>query len=123
MQTLIKTCLIAITTICFAQTKNVSGEIEMENIKTEGMSVSVTVDSALDIERTFKTEDIAQLFKMLSKDQDVSFEMICKTKTLKNGVSKSVTYRARGNSDKKEVFIASVVNIRNAAIKYYDLKQ
>jgi len=123
MKTFITTCLLALTTIFYAQDSNLSGEIKMENIKTEGMSVSVTVDSASDIERTFKIDDIEELFELLSEDEELSFEMICENKLAKQGVSKSVTYRANGNSDDKEAFLSTVKKIRSAAIKYYNTKK
>ncbi|MEM6516795.1 MAG: hypothetical protein AAF688_11480, partial [Bacteroidota bacterium] len=105
MKTLITTFLLAFTLLSNSQQSQRFGEISMEKIKTEGISVSVTVDSALDIERTFKVKDIEEVFGMLGENEDLSFEMKCETETNKKGVSKSVTYRAKGNSDQKEEFL------------------
>lgn len=123
MKTFMTTCLIAMASFLYAQHYNLNGEITMENIKTDGMSVSVTVNSASDIEKTFKTNDLKELFEMLGEGEGLSFEMVCESKTAKTSVSKSVSYRAVGNSDEKEEFLKTVGKIRTAAINYYNTKK
>jgi len=122
MKTFITTCLIAIVTIYYAQGSNLAGKIKFENVKVNGMSVSVSVDSASDIERTFQITDIKEVLNMTGENQDLTFEITCETQTKNEGVSKSVIYRAKGNSNQKEEFLRIVGKIREASIEYYKSK-
>ena len=117
-------CIAAcMSTMAFSQSKSIKGVVIKEQIKTEDISMSVTIDSAEDLEATFNLEDLKEIFDMSSPNQTVSFKLICNGEKMSNGIKSSVSYKVDGNSNQPEEFLKSVETIRDAAIKYYKNKQ
>lgn len=108
--------------ISFGQTNSLNGTISQSDVKTSGMKISVSVDSAEDLKNTFDINDIEEAIDRSSEVENISFEIICKDDSTNKAVTKSVTYKAKGRTNAKESFLKSVKRIRKAAIKYYNLK-
>lgn len=114
---------IALVTISFAQSKTSKEKVIFKDVKVENVAIEVTVDSAEDIERTFSMEDIKEMLNDSASGDELSFKIICNGKPMSNGKKSHVSYSVDGTTDKKELFLKSVEEIRTAAIKYYSNKK
>ena len=112
-----------LTTISFGQSEDIEFEITENNLKVSDLSVSVTVDSAEEVESTFKVNDIKELLKESVDVENISFEIICNGDMMSNGKKSTLTYKVNGNSDDTKSFLKSIKKMRKAAIKYYKNKQ
>ena len=102
-------------TISYSQTdQNNSKEIKIEKLHIE-----VTVDSAEELDATFKLDEIKQILDEIEDGEEISFKIICNGEVLSNGVKSNMTYKVNGNSENSESFLKSVEKIKKAAIKYY----
>lgn len=106
----------------FSQSAPANTLVVTETTKLENVSITATVDSAEDIESTFKVEDLKEVFEDLGANETLSFEIICNGKKMPNGVKSHVSYKIDGNSNDAEGFLKRVEKIRSAAIKYYNNK-
>jgi hypothetical protein len=95
----------------------------MDNIKIRNVEVSVTVDSAEDIQTTFDVKDFNELIDLSEPNEPLSFEMICNGDMMSNGKHSRLSYRVKGNTNDSKGFLKSVKKIRKAAINYYKNKQ
>ncbi|MGK0324197.1 MAG: hypothetical protein ACJAR4_002246 [Psychroserpens sp.] len=111
-----------IATVSFSQAQNLDGKVITENTKITNLSVSVTVDSAEEVEATFNMKDIKTILNEVEGDEEISFEITCIGEKLSEGVTRKVSYRVTGNSKDKKNFLKSIKRIRKAAIKYYNDK-
>ncbi|MFT5849044.1 MAG: hypothetical protein ACJARX_002072 [Psychroserpens sp.] len=111
-----------IATVSFSQAQNLDGKVITENTKITNLSVSVTVDSAEEVEATFNMKDIKTILNEVEGDEEISFEITCIGEKLSEGVTRKVSYRVTGNSKDKKNFLKSIMRIRKAAIKYYNDK-
>jgi hypothetical protein len=111
-----------IATVSFSQAQNLDGKVITENTKITNLSVSVTVDSAEEVEATFNMKDIMTILNEVEGDEEISFEITCIGEKLSEGVTRKVSYRVTGNSKDKKNFLKSIKRIRKAAIKYYNDK-
>jgi hypothetical protein len=111
-----------IATVSFSQAQNLDGKVITENTKIKNLSVSVTVDSAEEVEATFNMKDIKTILNEVEEGEEISFEITCNGEKLSEGVTKKVSYRVTGNSKDKKNFLKSIKRIRKAAIKYYNDK-
>jgi hypothetical protein len=107
----------------FSQSVTTNGVVVKEVTKVENMSIAITVDSAEDLESTFKVEDIKEILEDLGEDETISFKVTCNGKKMSNGVKSHISYKIDGNSDDTEGFLKSVEKIRTAAINYYNNKK
>ncbi|WP_456437246.1 hypothetical protein [Psychroserpens sp.] len=112
-----------LTTISFSQSEDIEFEITEGNLKVSDLSVSVTVDSAEEVESTFKVKDIKELLKESVDVENISFEIICNGDMMSNGEKSTLSYKVNGNSDDVNSFLKSIKKMRKAAIKYYKNKQ
>ena len=112
-----------LTIISFSQSDDIEFEITENNLKVSDLSVSVTVDSAEEVESTFKVNDIKELLKESVDVENISFEIICNGDMMSNGKKSTLTYKVNGNSDDTKSFLKSIKKMRKAAIKYYKNKQ
>jgi hypothetical protein len=103
----------------YAQTDKLNTVISLENVKLKDFSVSVTVDSAEDIESTFKVTDLKEILNEVSDNESVKFEIICNGDLMSNGEKSTLSYKVNGNTKDIDAFLESVNKIRNAAINYY----
>lgn len=122
MKNLIVCLALLFTTIGFSQSKTIKGMVVNETVKAKNLAITVTVDSADDIESTFKTEDIEEIFDHSANNEILTFKIICNSDTMSNGKKAHVSYEIEGKSDEREQFIKGVEKIRAAAIKYYKNK-
>ena len=114
------------STIIFAQSDNLNGKVSVEKehtIAVRDLKLSVTVDSAEDIERTFSVEDIKEIVEMADDNENITFEISLEDKSVKAGVTKSVSYKVKGNTSEKDSFLESVKRIRNASLNFYTDKE
>jgi len=109
------------TIFSFSQSKNSNGVVN-KTVKVENVGISVTVDSAEEIESTFKLEDMNEVLDLSSDNEELSFEIICNGKKMKNGVKSHISYKVEGNANDRDNFLNSVKIIRSAAINYYKNK-
>ena len=107
----------------FSQSLTTNGVVVKEVTKVENMSIAITVDSAEDLESTFKVENIKEILEDLGEDETISFKVTCNGKKMSNGVKSHISYKIDGNSDDTEGFLKSVEKIRTAALNYYNNKK
>jgi len=119
MKNLITCLALLLTTFAFSQSKSINGKIVDDTPKVERVSVTVTVDSAEEIESTFKLENIKEIIESSEDNETMSFKIICNGDKMSNGKKTSMSYKVEGNSNDKESFLKSVKKIRTSAIKYY----
>ena len=111
-----------IATVNFSQAQNLEAQVTTQDTKITNLSVSVTVDSAQEVESTFKMKDIKKILNEVEGDEDISFEIICTGDDMSNGTKSTLSYRVKGNSSDTKGFLKSIKKIRKAAIKYYESK-
>jgi len=112
-----------LTTISFSQSEDIESKIADNNLKVSDLSVSVTVDSAEEVESTFKVKDIKELLNESVDVENISFEIICNGEMMSNGEKSTLSYKVNGNSNDVNGFLKSIKKMRKAAIKYYKNKQ
>ena len=112
-----------IATVTCGQAQNLEANVTTENTKITNVSVSVTVDSAKEVESTFKMKDIKKILNEVEGGEELSFEITCNGDNISEGVSRKVSYRVTGNSNDKKRFLESIKKIRKAAIAYYNNKE
>lgn len=112
-----------LTTFSFSQSEDIELEITEHNLKVSDLNVSVTVDSAEEVESTFKVNDIKELLKETTDLENMTFEIICNGDQMSNGKKSTLSYKVHGNSDDVNGFLKSIKKMRKAAIKYYKNKQ
>ena len=120
-KTLITTILCCLGLNVIAQSNNLKGEVT-DTKKIENFSIMVEVDSAEEIDSTFKVEDFEDIFEEAKVGEKVTFKLKCNGKVMSNGVKSSMSYTIEGNTNEKEKFLERVSKIRTSAIKYYKSK-
>ena len=108
------------STAGFSQSKNTKGLVVNEMVKVESLAITVAIDSAEELESTFKLDDLTKMLNESSKNQTISFELICNGDKMTNGVTSYLSYKVHGNSDEPEEFLKRVEKVRKAAINYYN---
>lgn len=119
MKKIITILALALTTYGFSQTKVIEGEANADTVKVEGVSITVTADSAEEVKSTFTVEDIETIFKDTAPDTNITFKLICNKDAKANS---EMSYTIKGNSDDFEQFIERVKKVRDSAIKYFEKK-
>jgi hypothetical protein len=104
--------------LSFSQAKNLNGTISERNLIVSNMAVSITVDSAEELEKTFKISDIEDFMQSLSENESISIEIVCNTKQDNANMNKSVTYKVNANN--RGDFLKYATKIRNAALAFYN---
>lgn len=107
------------TTIGFSQSKSPKGLVVNEMVKVESMAIKVSVDSAEDLESTFKLDDLNKILNESKENQIISFEIICNGEKMSDGVTSYLSFKIQGNSDEPEEFLKKLEKVRIAAINYY----
>jgi hypothetical protein len=125
MRNLITGFALLMITISFGQTESLKGSAKNseEKIKIENLGITVTVDSAEELETTFVTEDIKLLLEELDKGEKVSFKIICNGEQAANGIKPTLTYEVGGNSNDTDILLKLIKKMKKAATKYYESKQ
>ena len=122
MKNLITGFALLVAVLGFSQSKSTSGMVVKETVRVNNVAVVVTVDSADDIESTFKVEDFREILELSDDGEVVSFKIICNGDKMSSGVKSHVSYKIEGNSNDKEAFLFGIEKIRTAAINYYNNK-
>ena len=112
-----------IATVTCGQAQNLEANVTTENTKITNVSVSVTVDSAKEVESTFKMKEIREILNEVKGDEELTFEIFCVGDNISEGVTRKVSYRVTGNSNDKKRFLKGIRKIRKAAITYYNNKE
>ena len=107
----------------FSQSLSGKGSIHQKVTKVENMAVTITVDSAEELKSVFEVEDIKAILEESSKNESISFKIICNKKDASTGVESQVSYKVEGNSNESDNFLKTVEKIRTAAINYYNDKK
>ncbi len=119
---LIISLALLITLSSFSQSKLMNGMVVKETTRVENVSVEVTVDSAEEIESTFKVEDIKEILNSSNDNETLSFKITCNGDKMSNGINSKVSYKIEGSSNDLESFLIGIEKIRTAAINYYNNK-
>jgi len=122
MKLLVTILPLFISLLSFSQSEDIDLETSENNLKINDIGVSVTVDSAEELEDTFKIEDIKNLLEESKDIENISFEIICNGDLMSNGEKSTLTYRVNGDSNDIKSFLKSVKKMKRAAIKYYKNK-
>ena len=112
-----------IATVVCGQAQNLEANVTTENTKITNVSVSVTVDSAEEVESTFKMKEIREILNEVEGDEELTFEIFCVGDNISEGVTRKVSYRVTGNSNDKKRFLKGIRKIRKAALTYYNNKE
>jgi hypothetical protein len=111
-----------LATFSFSQSNNLIGSDANSEFEISNLEISVTVDSAEEVESTFKTEDIKEILKQLDGEEDVTFKITCNGDMMSNGVKSKMSYMIKGNTKKTDAFLKLIEKMRNGAINYYKNK-
>lgn len=115
------TCLaLVLATLGFSQNPQNETIGNLSQTRITNLEVVVTVDSANDIEKTFKVEDIKEILNESDPNEEISFSLVCNGAKMSNGKKSTMTYKIEGNSDESEEFLSLVKKLRKSAIKYYE---
>jgi hypothetical protein len=121
MKHLVTILAILIATVSFGQTKTGTAKLAMSEVtKIEKFAMEVTIDSLEELETTFEKESMEELFIEMGDIDDITFKLTCKGKEMANGFNTSISYEVKGNSAKKDVFLAQVESIKKAARSFYN---
>lgn len=122
MKNLITLIAVLVATFSFSQNDNLEAVITTNEGKINDFKISVSVDSAEEIESTFKVNDFKEILEDVNEDELLSFEITCFGEGISEGSTTSLKYKVEGNSNDIKGFLKSIRQIRKAAIKYYNNK-
>jgi hypothetical protein len=117
MKNLITSLCLLVFTLSFGQASTIK-----KNSDFESFGIKVEVDSAEDLEKTFKIENIKDLLSITTVGQDITLQIICNGEKMSNGVNSSLSFKIKGNTSKQEEFIADATKIRKMALKHFNSK-
>lgn len=106
----------------FSQSKVLEKEYDVE-VKVESVDFVVNVDSAEELESTFKVEDLKTIFKDSNNDESISLKIVCNGEKMSNGKNSTLSYKIDGNANNMKEFMKGARKIKRAAIKYYKNKK
>ena len=124
MKNLVTTLILSLVIVSTASaqiTKDqaLKGKVEDGKIEFKSVGISITVDSAEEIDSTFKMEDLTSLIEQSGENESLSFKITCNGKPMSNGVKSHMSYKVNGNSDESEKFVKNVEKIITSAKSYY----
>jgi hypothetical protein len=112
--------MLTIATAALSQNQLNGKTSNLSQTKISNLEVVVTVDSAKDIENTFKVEDIKEILNEADPNEAISFSLVCNRTMMSNGKKSTMTYKIEGNTGEPEEFLTLVSRLRTSAIKYYN---
>ncbi|MHA7842671.1 MAG: hypothetical protein ACX93I_05080 [Winogradskyella sp.] len=112
--------MLTIATAALSQNQLNGKTSNLSQTKISNLEVVVTVDSAKDIENTFKVEDIKEILNEADPNEAISFSLVCNGTMMSNGKKSTMTYKIEGNTGEPEEFLTLVSRLRKSAIKYYN---
>lgn len=114
-------CLaLTFATVAFSQNQSKGEPSNLSLSKVTNLEIVVTVDSAKDIENTFKVKDIEEILKETKENEVITFSLICNGSMMSNEKKSTITYKIKGNSSEPEEFLTLVTKLRKSAIEYYE---
>ena len=122
MKNLLTSLALMVTLLGFSQSTSINGKVTKTQPELEDVTVSVTVDSAEEIQSTFKVEDIKELLDITGENETLTFKIVCNGRTMSNGKKSHMSYTVEGNSNDPEAFLKRIEKIRTSAINYYNNK-
>jgi len=123
MKNLILPFALIISVFGFSQS-NTNDKLEVsKEVRVESVDVVVTVDSAEELESTFKVDDIKGMFDLTKDNKSVSFKLVCNGDIMSSGEKSNMSYKVEGTMKDQEAFIKRVEAVRKAAIKFYQNKK
>ena len=122
MKSVITMLFLLLATISVAQSHNFNTSEALQVTKVSDFKISVTVDSAEDLETTFKMKDVQDVLNEVSEDESLSFEIICNGNQMSNGEKNKLSYKVKGNSNDLKGFLKTIKKVRKGAINYYKNK-
>lgn len=111
---------LTVASIGFSQSQIEGSVSNLSQNKITNLEMVVTVDSAKDIENTFKVEDIKKILKETKENEVITFSLICNGSMMSNEKKSTITYKIKGNSSEPEEFLTLVTKLRKSAIEYYE---
>ncbi|WP_426432392.1 hypothetical protein ACPX19_07205 [Winogradskyella sp. HB-48] len=111
---------LTVASIGFSQSQIEGSVSNLSQNKITNLEMVVTVDSAKDIENTFKVEDIEKILKETKENEVITFSLICNGSMMSNEKKSTITYKIKGNSSEPEEFLTLVTKLRKSAIEYYE---
>jgi hypothetical protein len=97
-------------------------EIEKEQVKVEALSIEITIDSAEELDTTFKEQDLEELFEMTDADEEVTFILNCTFEAAKDNLKGHLKYTVKGKTNEKEKLFNDIKKAKATALKFYTLK-
>jgi hypothetical protein len=107
-----------IATLSFGQFGNSKDNLTVKEYSN--LKISIEVDSAEDIESSFNVKDFKEVLDNVNDDEPIEFEMKCNKEKMSNGVKSSISYKVKGNSKDKKVFLKRIKKVRVSAINFYN---
>ncbi|MGJ8547934.1 hypothetical protein [Winogradskyella wichelsiae] len=112
------TCFVLlISVVGYSQSK-----VEDKSVKIDAISIEVTIDSFEELESTFKSEDLDELFKMMDGNEELSFTLNCSFSEDKDNLKGSMTYTVVGSANEKSKFLKNIKKMKATVLKFYNLK-
>jgi hypothetical protein len=118
MKNFVTYLMILIPIFTFSQSKVFEKQYDVE-VKVESVDFVVTVDSAEELESTFKLEDLKTIFDDSISGESISLKIVCNGEKMSNGKMSTLSYKIDGNAKNMKEFMKSARKIKRAAIKYY----
>jgi len=122
MKNVMTSLVLLISVLGFSQSNDLNGLVVKKVEVVENVAISITVDSAEEIKKSLRIEDVREALEMSSPNQSVNFSITCNGKPNPNGVRSHMTYKIKGNSNDTENFLKRVEILRSSAIKFYNYK-
>jgi len=122
MKNVMTSLVLLISVLGFSQSNDLNGLVVKKVEVVENVAISITVDSAEEIKKSLRIEDVREALEMSSPNQSVNFSITCNGKPNPNGVRSHMTYKIKGNSNDMENFLKRVEILRSSAIKFYNYK-
>jgi hypothetical protein len=117
MKTLVTILGLSLGSMLFAQKTSMTNAVNHKQINQE-VTMEVTVDSAEDLEQTFKVQDIIDLMEM-AEGSSARFKLTCRGERMSNGEFATMSYAIEKGDISDKEFVKMVKQLRKAAIAYY----
>lgn len=108
--------------LVFSQQANAQTSKNSRANDVKDMSITVEVDSAEELEKTFGIDDIKDLLSMAGGNEDISLTITCFREPNENGVKSSLSLKITGNTGKPDEFIKQAEHIKKVAMETYNEK-
>ncbi len=102
---------------CQEETKNSNGIETRTNL--HNLKMSISVDSAEELESVYQHENIVQLAYLVSGDEKITFELISNYHTAKKEVKLQKSYKIVGTTGQMDVLLVLIDKTRASAINDY----